>query len=119
MRHILYIEDNQANIEVMQTFFKLHEHIELHFAETAELGMKKLASKQFDLILMDINLPGMDGQTLSEQLKKQQDFQYVPIIAITAYAAPEDIENASDVFDAYITKPVDFAILTQELKRIL
>jgi CheY-like chemotaxis protein len=119
MRHILYIEDNQANIEVMQTFFKMHDHIELHFSETAELGMKKLASKQFDLILMDINLPGMDGQTLTEQLKKQQDFQYVPIIAITANAMQKDIENASEAFDAYITKPVDFVILTEELNRFL
>jgi len=119
MRHILYVEDNQANREVMQTFFKMHEHIELHCAETAELGLEEMTSKQFDLILMDINLPGMDGQTLTEQLKKQQDFQYVPIIAITANAMPEDIENASEVFDAYITKPVDFVILTEELNRFL
>jgi CheY-like chemotaxis protein len=119
MRHILYVEDNQANREVMQTFFKMHEHIELHFAETAELALKEMTSKQFDLILMDINLPGMDGQTLTEQLKKQQDFQYVPIIAITANAMPEDIEKAAGIFDAYITKPVDFVILTEELNRFL
>jgi len=119
MRNVLYIEDNQDNRAVMQTFFKMHEHLELSFAETAELGLEKMTSKQFDLILMDINLPGMDGQTLTEKLKKQQDFQYVPIIAITAYDMPEDIEKAGDVFDAYITKPVDFVILTEELNRFL
>jgi len=119
MRHVLYIEDNQENRAVMQTFFKMHEHLKLYFAETAELGLKKMASKQFDLILMDINLPGMDGQTLTEQLKKQQDFKYVPIIAITAYAMPGDIEKAGDIFDAYLTKPVDFVILTEELNRLL
>lgn len=119
MRHILYIEDDADNRKVMRTFFAMHEHLELHFAETAELGLKKMAAKQFDLILMDIKLPGMDGQTLTEQLKKQQDYKYVPIIAITAYALPEDIENASDAFDAYITKPVDFAILTKALNRFL
>jgi two-component system sensor histidine kinase/response regulator len=119
MRHILYVEDNQANSEFMQTYFERIENVHLHIAETAELGLKKLATHGFDLILMDINLPGVDGITLTKKMKAQQDSQHLPIIAITANAMPQDIEKNNEVFDAYITKPIDLSILTDALQKHL
>lgn len=119
MRHILYVEDNLANSELMQSFFNMFDDFELQIVETAELGLKMIANQVFDLVLMDINLPDMDGISRTEHLKEQQGTKYVPIIAITAHAMPQDVEKGSEVFDAYITKPVDFSILSEELQRYL
>ena len=119
MRHILYVEDNPANSEFMQTYFNRIENIHLHIAETAELGLEKMATHSFDLILMDINLPGIDGITLTKRMRAQQDFQHLPIIAITANAMPQDVEKSNEVFDAYITKPIDLSILTDALQKHL
>ena len=76
MRHILYVEDNRANGKLVQKYFDKFEHLSLQIAETAELGLKKISNQAFDLVLMDIHLPGMDGISLSKLLKKHQDLPF-------------------------------------------
>jgi two-component system, sensor histidine kinase and response regulator len=119
MKHVLYVEDNQVDTEVMQTYLNMFEHVQLHIAETAELGLEMMAHHSFDLILMDINLPKIDGITLSKRVKLNKGFQHLPIIAITANAMHQDVDKTDNVFDAYITKPIAFSILTDELNKHL
>ncbi|MDH5436537.1 MAG: ATP-binding protein, partial [Gammaproteobacteria bacterium] len=119
VRHILYVEDNAANRQLMRSYFNRLQHSTLHFAETAELALEMLLEKEFDLILMDIHLPGMDGKELTRYLKEMPEFEHTPIIAVTAAAMAHDIESAENLFESYITKPIDFSDLDEQIKKHL
>jgi PAS domain S-box-containing protein len=116
MRHILYVEDNSENSDLMKGYFDMLPGLQLYIVETAESGLEILAQEHFDLILMDINLPGIDGITLTEYVKSVRDYSHIPVVAITANAMPEDIEKTEKIFDSYLTKPIDFQVLASELR---
>lgn len=119
-KNILYVEDNVANRDMMQSYFRnWPSQINLQMAESAEIALQKLEETSFDLILMDIHLPGQSGKDLTLSLRSQPEFNNIPIIAITAAAMKNDITNLADLFDVYITKPVDFVLLTEVLKKYL
>jgi signal transduction histidine kinase len=119
-KNILYVEDNSANRNLMQTYFdKWPEKVNLQMAETAEVALEILSEKQFDLILMDIHLPGQSGKDLTQKLRTHPDFKKLPIIAITAAAMKNDLLLARGLFNVYITKPIDFVHLTEVLKKYL
>jgi len=118
-RHVLYIEDNPANIRLIEVFFSRYEHICLHTCESAEAGLELLKTMIPDVILLDINLPGMSGIELSRVMQENPDFADIPIIALTAAAMQENIDAAEGLFKAYITKPVDFGMLTRSLQTYL
>ena len=119
-KNILYVEDNFANRNLMKTYFdKWPEKVNLHMAETAEVALEILSENQFDLILMDIHLPGQSGKELTQMLRTHSEFEKLPIIAITAAAMKNDLLLASGLFNVYITKPVDFVYLTEVLKKYL
>lgn len=118
-RHVLYIEDNPANIRLIEVFFSRYEHICLHTCESAEAGLEQLKTMIPDVILLDINLPGMSGIELSRVMQENPDFADIPVIALTAAAMQENIDAAVGLFQAYITKPVDFGLLTRTLQAYL
>ncbi len=118
-KQVLYIEDNPANIKLMQKFFDRHQQIKLHVAESAENGLKYIAKQKPDAILIDVNLPGMSGSEAARLIKNDPQLQRIPIIAISAAAMKQDIEKYSHLFDGYITKPVNFSLLMDELSRRL
>ncbi len=109
-KHILYIEDNPANQRLMQAIFYKLSHV-LEIVENAELGQDRALEDNFDLILVDINLPGMDGKELTKRLRATEQYKNKPIIAITATAMIHDTGEAGDLFDAYVTKPLDISHL--------
>lgn len=118
--NVLYVEDNPANRVLMQTYFeKWPDKITLQMAETAEVALELLADQQFDLILMDIHLPGQSGKELTISIRKRPEFKDTPIIAITAAAMKNDVNLAAGLFDVYVTKPVNFIELTEVLKKYL
>jgi len=118
-KNILYVEDNASNRKLMQSFFNRYDHISLHFAETGESAWQKLLHIKYDLILMDINLPDTNGKKLTEQLKAQTKNTQTPVIALSAAAMTYDIESAKGLFEAYLTKPVDFTVLHNELLKYI
>lgn len=118
-KQILYVEDNGANRWLLKVFFDRQNHLELHLADTAEQGEEMVSQQLFDLILMDLSLPGMDGKELTQRLRNKVEFKHIPIVALTAAAMTHDIEAAENLFDNYIIKPVDFAILTEILQKHL
>jgi len=119
-KNILYVEDNPANRMLMESYFdKWHDHLNLQMAETAEIAQLMLIENSYDLILMDIHLPGQNGNELTEVLRKQDKYRNLPIIAITAAAMKNDIARSAGLFDQYITKPVNFTELTEVLKKYI
>lgn len=116
-KHILYVEDNPANRKLIKVFLNRQKNFVLHLAETAEIAYQKLSEQHFDLIFMDIHLPKMSGKELTKILRESQEFQHIPIIALTATAMRHDIDSAEDLFDNYITKPIDFLILAKILRK--
>lgn len=107
-RTIVYIEDNAANLRLVQHLISRLEDVELYTAADAESGIKLACEKRPDLILLDINLPGMDGYEAFSRLRKRGETRTIPVIAVSAAAMPSDIERAMTAgFKRYITKPIN------------
>jgi two-component system cell cycle response regulator DivK len=103
---ILIIEDNEKNRKLVRDVlqFKGYQTVE---ATTAEEGIELARAQRPSLILMDIQLPRMDGLTALAQLKAEPLTRAIPVIAITASAMPQDLEKIQQAgFDAYQTKPI-------------
>lgn len=114
--HVLYIEDNPANIRLIEVYFSRFEHVCLHTCESGEAGLELLKTMTPAVILMDINLPGMSGIELTSTLRDMPDYASIPVIALTAAAMQQNKDAAEGLFEAYITKPVDFSELSRALQ---
>ena len=117
---VLYIEDNPSNIKLVAQILGHRPHIHLLTAHTPELGIELAQSRHPELILLDINMPGMDGYQVLEVLKADARLQAIPVIAVTANAMPRDIERGRAAgFSEYLTKPIDVAGFFSMLDRCL
>lgn len=105
---VLYIEDNAMNLRLMQKIFESRKNLELRDAVSAEIGINMARANPPALILMDINLPGMDGYAAQKILSADPRTAGVPIIALTANAMKGDQERGRESgFVNYLTKPLD------------
>ena len=119
-RTVLYIEDNHSNITLVAHFFAYREHIQLLTARTPELGIELAKSRLPDLILLDINMPGMNGYQVLEILKADANLKGIPVIAVTANAMLSDINRARAAgFTEYLTKPLDVEQFFKTIDRCL
>ena len=116
---ILYVEDNPENRMLVRRIL-FAEGYALIEARDADEALNILSSKHPDLILMDINMPGVDGYTLTSHIKSMPGFANVPIVAITANVMRGDREKTLQAgCDGYIQKPIDIDQLTREIERFL
>ncbi|MDH5359207.1 MAG: ATP-binding protein [Gammaproteobacteria bacterium] len=117
---LLYIEDNKNNLELIRQFLqKISAAVLLH-APSAELGLEIARGNQPDIILMDINLPGMDGYEALHNLRSYPETAGIPVIAISANAMPSDLIRGQKAgFHEYVSKPVNFQHLAQALQSAL
>jgi len=107
-KKILYIEDNPVNLQLMEMILMDMEGVDMISAHTGELGISLAQSHLPDLILVDINLPGINGIDALKQLRSMDETKDIPCIAISAAAMPEDLKLAEGAgFAAYITKPIN------------
>ena len=117
---ILYIEDNPSNLKLVTKILCNRKHSHLHTAHTPELGIELARSLTPDLILLDINLPGMNGYQVIEIFKSEDRLRNIPVIAVTANAMESDLEQGVDAgFTAYITKPINIKRFNEILDKIL
>jgi len=116
---ILVIEDNPDNRKLV-TWILEDEGYQVTCSETAESGIEALQAGNFQAILMDISLPGMDGTEATRQIRQMENFKSLPIIALTAHAIKGETEKimASGVNDL-ITKPVDEDQLLTRLSALI
>jgi signal transduction histidine kinase/ActR/RegA family two-component response regulator len=119
-RHVvLYIEDNPMNLRLMQRILAQRQDLELRVAHTAELGIELARAEPPALILMDINLPGMNGYEALAQLQADPRTAQIPSIAISANAMKGDRARGLQAgFVAYITKPIDIPSLFDALDKV-
>ena len=116
---ILYVEDNPENRMLVRRVL-LAENYELIEAMNAGEALEVLKTARPNLILMDINMPDMDGYTLTAKIKSMPGFERVPILALTANVMRGDKEKTLEAgCDGYIQKPLDIDQLTKEIERFL
>ena len=107
-RTVLYIEDNPANLRLVTQLLSRLPNLHMWSAHEPLLGLEVALNKKPDLILLDINLPGIDGFEVLRLLKENEETRDTPVIAISANAMPRDIERGFEAgFVDYITKPID------------
>jgi two-component system cell cycle response regulator DivK len=116
---ILYIEDDPNNRNLVRRVLE-SEGFKLVEAPSASTAMEYLKGNKPNLILMDINMPEMDGYALTAKIKSIPEYSQIPIVAITANVMRGDREKSLEAgCDGYIQKPIDIDILAQQVERFL
>jgi CheY-like chemotaxis protein len=118
-QHILVIEDHAPNATLVVDLLSFYG-FRVSWAQDGEKGLEMLKIDRPDLILMDIQMPKMDGYALTRQLKADDATKAIPIVALTACAMVGDAERALAAgCDGYLTKPVNTRELPKTVKRFL
>ena len=116
---ILIIEDNEKNRKLIRDLLQVKGYQTID-TETAEDGLKLAEEKTPALILMDIQLPGMDGVTAMKQLKAAPNTKSIPIVAITASAMTHNRQTMlAEGFDGYQTKPLSLKEFLADVDRLI
>src|SRR6266508_6163560 len=116
---ILIIEDNEKNRKLIRDLLQVKGYQTIE-SETAENGLKLAEEKTPALILMDIQLPGMDGITAMKHLKAAPKTNNIPVVAITASAMTHNRQTMlAEGFDGYQTKPLSLKEFLGELERLI
>ena len=118
-KSILIIEDNALNMKLARSLLQIGKYNVLE-AVDAESGIQIAREKQPDLILMDIQLPGMDGLTATKLIKNDLFLKTIPVVALTSYAMRGDEEKAIAAgCSGYIVKPIDTRIFLNTIRKYL
>jgi two-component system, cell cycle response regulator DivK len=116
---ILYVEDNPDNRSLIRRVLEAEGYAMIE-AVNAVQALEKLEGNAVDLVLMDINMPDMDGYTLTAKIKAVEKFSKIPIIAVTANVMRGDREKSLGAgCDGYIQKPIDIDTLSQQIERFI
>jgi two-component system cell cycle response regulator DivK len=116
---ILYVEDNIDNRTLVRRILMAEGYNLLEAVNAAE-ALEILSDTQPNLILMDINMPDMDGYTLTAKIKRMPGFESTPIIALTANVMRGDRERSLEAgCDGYIQKPIDIDTLSEQIEHFL
>ena len=116
---VLVIEDNEQNLYLI-TFILEHHGYEVIQARNGEAGIEMAKEAKPDVILLDIQLPEMDGYAVATRLKAQSDFADVPVIAVTSYAMVGDRDKAIEAgCTGYIEKPINPDTVVSDIEKYL
>ena len=116
---ILYVEDNADNRTLVRRIL-IAEGYNLLEAANATQALEILKDTQPNLILMDINMPDMDGYSLTSKIKETPGLESIPIVALTANVMRGDRERSLEAgCDGYIQKPIDIDLLSDQIERFL
>ena len=119
MARILIVEDNPANMKLAVFILERNGHQAIQ-AVDAETGLRAAREQKPDLILMDVQLPGMDGLEATRILKADAATRAIPVLALTAMAMRGDEERVRAAgCDGYVAKPIDYKTFLAQLQRVL
>jgi len=116
---VLVVEDNPVNLELVAALLE-SEGCGVILAETADVSLRLAATERPDLIVMDIQLPGISGYEATRRLKADPATAGIPVVALTAHAMRGEETRAREAgFDAFLTKPIDTLAFREMLRRFL
>jgi CheY-like chemotaxis protein len=119
MTKILYVEDNDDNIYMITRRLSRYG-FEVIVAKNGEEGLAKVRSEDPAVILMDLDLPVLDGWEATRRLKASDETRHIPVIAVSAYAMISDRKRAFDAgCDDFFSKPVDLKVLLERIESFL
>ena len=117
---ILYIEDNPANLRVVEGMLRKKSHLKLIAATSGEEGLKLARRFKPNVILLDIHLPGIDGYTVLNELTNDPETCNIPVVGLSADAMDIDVKRGLEAgFAYYLTKPVKMNTLFHTIDRCL
>ncbi|MFX0101086.1 MAG: response regulator [Candidatus Hodarchaeota archaeon] len=107
MKKVYVVEDNEKNMKVFTMVLKTIPDVEIISENRGDRGLEIIKSGKPDLVILDLQLPGLSGIEIFKELRKIKKFNKVPIIAVTAFAMKGDEERIMKIgFDKYISKPI-------------
>ena len=116
---ILVVEDNERNLKLLRDVLE-YAGYDVRVARTAEDGISLAASEPPDLVLMDLQLPGIDGMEALRRLRESPRTADIPVVAVTAQAMKQDRERALDAgFNGYVEKPISVRAFPDQVRRFL
>jgi CheY-like chemotaxis protein len=117
---LLYVEDNPANLKLVEELVRFRSDLRLLAAPDGQLGLSLARAHRPEIILMDINLPGMSGFDVLRELRREPRTAGIPVIALTANAMPRDVERGLAAgFARYLTKPIEVDKFTEAIDSTL
>jgi PAS domain S-box-containing protein len=117
---VVYVEDNPANVAFMEQLLGEFERVQLFTAPNGEVGVELVRRVRPNVVIMDINLPGMSGFDAARRLSESPETRGIPIIVLSAAAMPRDRKQAEEAgLYRYLTKPVDVDALVTALEEVL
>jgi len=117
MTSVLVVEDNLPNMELVFEILKMQDFTPVGVVNGAD-AIEKTEKEIFDLILMDIGLPDMDGIEVTKKIRSRPSYKDVPVIALTSFAMKEDAERINmEGFNEYIQKPIEVTDFVQRLEK--
>ena len=120
LKNVFYIEDNMSNIHLLHAWLKPYSQINLWSQAEPLVGLYEIRARLPDVIILDINLPGVGGYGILEVLKADPRTANIPVIALSAAAMMSDIEQGlQQGFDEYLTKPLDINRLLTAFNRLI
>ena len=118
-KKILVVEDNNLNARLLEDIFNAKGY-NVAIAENGEDGLEEVKNNRPDIILMDIQLPGISGYELTRILKNDEETSDIPIIAITAYALKGERERAfREGCDEYMSKPINTRVMPMLVEKFI
>lgn len=119
MAKLLLVEDNEMNRDMLSRRLERRGY-EVNIAVDGKAGIEKAKSGGYDLVLMDMSLPEVDGWEATRQLRAAAETHSLPIIALTAHAMADDREKALEAgCNDYDTKPIEFSRLLEKIEQLL
>ena len=116
---ILVVEDNERNLKLLRDVLE-YSGYDVRAARTGEDGIALAASELPDLVLMDLQLPGIDGMEALRQLRESPRTADIPVVAVTAQAMKHDRERALQAgFDGYVEKPISVRAFPDQVRGFL
>ena len=119
MEKVLIVDDNRASRDLIRAILKT---VRCNIVEAAhgQEALDMLRQERPDLVLLDIDMPGLDGLTVVKKIREDTSLAELPVVAVTAFAMEGDREKGMAAgFTAYLTKPVRAAILRQQVQQLL
>ena len=116
---ILVVEDNERNLKLLRDVLE-YAGYDVRVARTAEDGITLAVNEPPDLVLMDLQLPGIDGMEALRRLRESSRTADIPVVAVTAQAMKQDRERALDAgFNGYLEKPITVRAFPDQVRRFL